>query len=106
MPLVPVRPGVGEGAWDPFPPRANGRPRTQMEPSRRGNANACRVVATPPPPPPAAPARRHRTLAMRWLICDAWCAAPYPLSMFTTDTPEAHEFSIASKAAMPPNEAP
>ena len=26
--------------------------------------------------------------------------------MFTTDTPEAQEFSIASSAAMPPNEAP
>ena len=32
--------------------------------------------------------------------------APYPLSMLTTVTPGAHEFSIASRAARPPNEAP
>src|SRR5919202_6746917 len=33
-------------------------------------------------------------------------AAPKPLSMFTTVTPEAQEFSIPSKAASPPKEAP
>jgi hypothetical protein len=31
----------------------------------------------------------------------AQTAAPKPLSMLTTDTPGAHEFNIASKAAMP-----
>ena len=44
--------------------------------------------------------------AFRWLMADAWYPAPKPLSMFTTDTPEAHEFSMASSAATPPNEAP
>jgi len=33
-------------------------------------------------------------------------AAPKPLSMFTTVTPDAHEFSIPSSAASPPNAAP
>ncbi len=32
--------------------------------------------------------------------------APKPLSMLTTVTPGAHELSIASSAATPPNEAP
>src|SRR4029079_6331935 len=32
--------------------------------------------------------------------------APYPLSMLTTVTPGAQEFSMPSRAAMPPNEAP
>src|SRR5690349_9587243 len=32
--------------------------------------------------------------------------APYPLSMFTTDTPFAHEFSMPSSAATPPKLAP
>ena len=32
--------------------------------------------------------------------------APNPLSMFTTVTPAAQEFSIARSAANPPNEAP
>ena len=32
--------------------------------------------------------------------------APYPLSMLTTVTPGAQELSMASRAAMPPNEAP
>src|SRR3989442_14537785 len=36
----------------------------------------------------------------------AAAAAPNPLSMLTTVTPDAQEFSIASKAARPPNEAP
>ena len=33
-------------------------------------------------------------------------AAPKPLSMRTTAMPDAHEFSIASSAATPPNDAP
>lgn len=33
-------------------------------------------------------------------------AAPKPLSILTTVTPEAQEFSIAKSAATPPNEAP
>jgi hypothetical protein len=33
-------------------------------------------------------------------------AAPKPLSMFTTPTPAAHEFSIAKSAEMPPKLAP
>jgi len=36
----------------------------------------------------------------------AAAAAPNPLSMLTTVTPEAQEFSMASSAASPPNEAP
>src|SRR5690606_38905682 len=36
----------------------------------------------------------------------AWTPAPNPLSMFTTTTPGAHEFSMASRAARPPSEAP
>src|SRR6266852_9319198 len=38
-----------------------------------------------------------------WLAC---AAAPYPLSMFTTDTPGAQELSMARSAATPPKEAP
>src|SRR5207244_12036261 len=60
-----------------------------------------------PPPCLAGRARRgHLILATRWLIWLAWCAAPYPLSMLTTDTPGAHELSIARSAAMPPKDAP
>ena len=33
-------------------------------------------------------------------------AAPKPLSMFTTETPEAQLFSMPSSAAMPPKLAP
>jgi hypothetical protein len=40
------------------------------------------------------------------LIIDAMQPAPYPLSMFTTDTPFAHEFSMPSSAATPPKLAP
>ena len=36
----------------------------------------------------------------------ATTAAPKPLSMFTTDTPSAHEFNIASAAATPPAPTP
>src|SRR5437879_7259290 len=41
-----------------------------------------------------------------WLMRLAAAAAPNPLSMLTTVTPEAQEFSIASSAASPPNDAP
>src|SRR5438477_13143270 len=51
-------------------------------------------------------AARQRILATRWLIWLAWCAAPYPLSMLTTDTPGAQELSIVSSAARPLSEAP
>src|ERR1041384_5568453 len=36
----------------------------------------------------------------------AAAAAPNPLSMLTTVTPDAQEFSVARSAASPPNEAP
>src|SRR6266576_2873354 len=36
----------------------------------------------------------------------AAAAAPNPLSMLTTVTPDAHELSIPSNAAIPPNDAP
>src|SRR5437867_292791 len=49
---------------------------------------------------------RYLILAIRWLISDAWQAAPYPLSMLTTDTPGAHELSIARSAVSPPNDVP
>ena len=41
-----------------------------------------------------------------WQIRLAAAAAPKPLSMFTTVTPAAQEFSMPSSAASPPNEAP
>lgn len=40
------------------------------------------------------------------LITEATQPAPKPLSMFTTLTFEAHEFSIANSAAKPPKLAP
>jgi hypothetical protein len=40
------------------------------------------------------------------LIADATRAAPNPLSIFTTVTFEAHEFSMPSSAATPPKLAP
>ena len=47
------------------------------------------------------------TAARIWrTIACAISAAPKPLSMFTTDTPAAHELSIASSAAAPPRLAP
>ena len=42
----------------------------------------------------------------KWLIWLAMQAAPKPLSMFTTATPGAHEFSMPSSAATPPKLAP
>ena len=51
--------------------------------------------------------------AERWARLADWRAtraantpAPYPLSMLTTVTPGAQEFSIASSAAIPPRDAP
>ena len=41
-----------------------------------------------------------------WLMRLAAAAAPNPLSILTTVTPDAQEFSMASSAASPPNEAP
>ena len=41
-----------------------------------------------------------------WLIMLARYPAPKPLSMFTTDTPLAQEFSIDSRADTPPKDAP
>ena len=41
-----------------------------------------------------------------WLMRCARNPAPKPLSMFTTETPAAHELSIASSADTPPNAAP
>src|SRR2546428_5742590 len=49
-------------------------------------------------PPPAA--------VHEWLMRLAAAAAPNPLSMFTTVTPDAHELSMASSAARPPKDAP
>src|SRR5882724_224216 len=56
--LVPA--GAGgrrEGSRDPFPPTGAGRRRAQMEPSRRGEPDASRVVPRPLPAPPGP--RRH-----------------------------------------------
>ena len=53
-----------------------------------------------------APARDLRHQRGRWLMRVAAAAAPKPLSMFTTTTPAAQEFSIASSAARPPKLAP
>ncbi len=47
----------------------------------------------------------HETPSRR-LMSDAENAAPKPLSMLTTETPAAQEFSIPSSAAMPPKLAP
>ena len=44
--------------------------------------------------------------SQRRLIKLATKPAPKPLSIFTTVTFEAHEFSIPNNAATPPNEAP
>src|SRR5262245_22596629 len=42
----------------------------------------------------------------KWLIRLATFAAPKPLSMFTTDTPDAQLLIMPSSAAMPPKLAP
>src|SRR5262249_5870564 len=41
-----------------------------------------------------------------WLMSDATVAAPNPLSILTTETPEAQLFSIPKSAATPPKLAP
>ena len=43
----------------------------------------------------------HKTIIYNLLINEAWQAAPKPLSIFTTLTPLAQLFSIASKADNP-----
>ena len=48
----------------------------------------------------------HDTLPPVWLIIDARYPAPNPLSMLTTETPDAQELSIDSNADNPPNDAP
>src|SRR5438552_2036348 len=47
--------GVGEGSTGPVPIKRRRTTRAQMEPSRRGPANACRVVRRTPPPHPSQP---------------------------------------------------
>ena len=49
---------------------------------------------------------RLRRRFYKWLIILARYPAPKPLSMFTTLTPLAQEFSIDSRAARPPKAAP
>ena len=44
--------------------------------------------------------------SLMWLMRLARKPAPKPLSMFTTLTPAAHEFSMASSAVTPPNDDP
>src|SRR6266850_2246227 len=53
------RPVRGKGARRPVPVKRRRATRAQMEPSRRGAADACRVVACPLPPRRPAP-RRER----------------------------------------------
>ncbi len=48
----------------------------------------------------------HARASPTWLIMLARQPAPKPLSMLTTLTPLAHELSIESRAASPPNDAP
>src|SRR5690606_3575082 len=48
----------------------------------------------------------HHRLAHRERIRLAAAAAPKPLSMFTTSTPDAQELSMPSSAARPPKDAP
>ena len=48
----------------------------------------------------------HDPLPPVWLIIDARYPAPKPLSMLTTETPDAQELSIDSSADNPPNDAP
>ena len=48
----------------------------------------------------------HDPLPPVWLIIDARYPAPKPLSILTTETPDAQELSIDSSADNPPNDAP
>ena len=63
----------------------------------RGDALAQRLIPSPQP---------LATNHYKWLMRLAIEAAPKPLSMFTTDTPDAQLFSMPSRAAMPPKLAP
>ena len=56
-------------------------------------------------PHPARPWPRPRRRSARTMRC-ATCAAPNPLSMFTTATPGAHDASIVRSAREPSNDAP
>jgi len=51
--------GCCRGRRDPFPPRGDGRIRARMEPSRKGPADACRVVLLTPAAPARLTHRRH-----------------------------------------------
>ena len=55
---------------------------------------------------PHGPTSVSRAPATRLAIRKATCAAPNPLSMFTTLTPGAHEDIMASNAVSPSNDAP
>src|SRR5262245_9041349 len=59
--------GRGRVEKDPFPHRGDGPARARMEPSRSGEADACRVVRStlPRPSSPAAPAPRAASIADR-----------------------------------------
>ncbi len=50
---------VLEGAPGPVPSEWRRAPPVQMEPSRKGAANACRVVRAPPPAPAWAPGAKE-----------------------------------------------
>src|SRR5439155_7113323 len=107
-----VRP-AGAGGPTPYLARAElaalGRELPELTPEgvRRGwRYDERRHDPVPRHPQARAGSQLHRIFATRWLIWLAWCAAPKPLSMLTTDTPGAHELSIARSAAMPPKDAP
>ena len=74
------------------------RPGQQLQQGRRqhisGSAHAAVQIQGP-----------HFFTSM-WLIILARYPAPKPLSMFTTDTPLAQEFSMDSRADTPPKDAP
>ena len=74
------------------------RPGQQLQQGRRqhipGSAHATVQIQGP-----------HFFTSM-WLIILARYPAPKPLSMFTTDTPLAQEFSMDSRADTPPKDAP
>ena len=101
-------------AGSPTPPagsRARGSPRRRppagprgAPPRRRAPRAACR--RWPPRRRRPRPWSLGRTPAPPRATRAAKTPAPYPLSMLTTVTPGAHELSIASRAATPPNEAP
>src|SRR5882672_2357539 len=55
----PQRGGWRAGSTGPVPIKRRRTPRAEVEPSRRGAANACRVVRRPRPPSAPLRARRH-----------------------------------------------